>query len=146
MNIRNTIAMYCLAALALATSLVPNAPGQAFDLSWRTIDGGGAVFSAGAAFELGGTIGQPDAGSAGQPMSGGPYELVGGFWPVAMSPASTLPGDLDGDCDVDLSDLSSCLSGFGCTPPATCLCDIDGDGDADLSDLAMLLANFGAAC
>jgi hypothetical protein len=41
-----------------------------YDLSWYTIDGGGATFS------TGGSIGQPDAGS----MSGGSYQLNGGFW------------------------------------------------------------------
>lgn len=40
-----------------------------------TIDGGG--ISSGGEYILRGTIGQPDAGV----MSGGQYELLGGFWP-----------------------------------------------------------------
>lgn len=47
-----------------------------FDLPWSTLDGGGYTFSAGGGYELGGTIGQPDAGT----MTGGTYSLGGGFW------------------------------------------------------------------
>ncbi len=56
-----------------------------------------------------------------------------------------VPGDLDSDGDVDLSDLAIVLGDFGCTQPpaATCPGDADGDGDTDLSDLAEVLANFG---
>lgn len=57
-----------------------------------------------------------------------------------------LAGDLDGDGDVDLGDLSRLLSAFG-----TCLgdagfdpaADIDGDGCVGLPDLSALLTNFG---
>ena len=52
-----------------------------YDLSWYTIDGGGATFSMGGSYSLGGSIGQPDAGS----MSGGGYTLTGGFWGGASS-------------------------------------------------------------
>jgi len=51
-----------------------------FDLSWFSIDGGGGV-SNGASYALTGTIGQPDAGA----LSGGVYNLAGGFWPDAIS-------------------------------------------------------------
>ena len=47
-----------------------------YDLSWYTIDGGGATSSTGGSYSLGGTIGQPDAGV----LSGGTYTLNGGFW------------------------------------------------------------------
>lgn len=50
--------------------------GGSFDLTWNTIDGGGATFSTGGAYQLGGTIGQADVGT----MSGGAYSLSGGFW------------------------------------------------------------------
>ncbi len=52
-----------------------------------------------------------------------------------------IPGDLDGDGDVDLTDLSTLLAEFGCT--SGCTADIDGDGDVDLTDLSILLSNFG---
>ncbi len=54
----------------------PSAPQSGYDLSWYTIDGGGATFSVGGGYSLGGSIGQPDAGS----MGGGSYQLNGGFW------------------------------------------------------------------
>jgi hypothetical protein len=50
--------------------------GGGYDLTWSTVDCGGATFSAGGGYELGGTIGQPDAGE----QSGGLYGLTGGFW------------------------------------------------------------------
>ena len=56
-----------------------------------------------------------------------------------------IPGDLDDDGDVDLSDLAVLLSNYG-TPSGMLYedGDIDGDGDVDLSDLAELLANYGS--
>lgn len=60
--------------------------------------------------------------------------------------AGGLAGDVDGDGDVDLNDLSLLLVAFGSTssdgnynPDA----DFDGDGDVDLGDLSTLLANYG---
>jgi len=50
--------------------------GGGYDLSWNTVDGGGATFSTGGGYALGGTVGQPDAGT----LTGGGYTLVGGFW------------------------------------------------------------------
>ena len=47
-----------------------------YDLSWWTVDGGGATFSTGGDYALGGTVGQPDAGV----LEGGDYSLTGGFW------------------------------------------------------------------
>ena len=47
-----------------------------YDLSWWTVDGGGATFSTGGGYALGGSVGQPDAGA----LSGGGYTLLGGFW------------------------------------------------------------------
>jgi hypothetical protein len=51
--------------------------GDGYDLTWHTVDGGGATFSTGGSYSLGGTIGQADSGV----MSGGAYSLAGGFWP-----------------------------------------------------------------
>jgi hypothetical protein len=51
--------------------------GGGYELTWSTIDGGGAMNATGGAYTLGGTMGQPDAGAA---MTGGGYTLVGGFW------------------------------------------------------------------
>lgn len=62
-------------------------------LSWYTIDGGGATWTASGNFELSGTIGQPDAGAL---MTGGAFELIGGFWPIP-APPPVITGDLN--CD-----------------------------------------------
>ena len=57
------------------------------------------------------------------------------------------PGDLDGDCDVDLTDLAVLLANFGESGGAAYADgDVDLDGDIDLTDLAILLAGFGATC
>ena len=56
-------------------------------------------------------------------------------------------GDLDGDNDIDLSDLARMLSNYGMTNGATYEDgDLDDDGDVDLSDLAALLAVYGTPC
>jgi hypothetical protein len=58
-------------------------------------------------------------------------------------------GDLDGDGDVDQSDLGILLADYGCTggtPARPCPGDVDGDGDVDQSDLGVILARYGAAC
>lgn len=133
---RNTV-LACLVSLMA----IPAASAQ-YDLSWYTIDGGGAMFSTGGSFSLGGTIGQPDAGV----MSGGTFTLSGGFWPGASNPCELL-ADLDNDGDVDIGDLAQMLSHFGTASGATFSDgDVDGDGDVDIGDLAFLLSVFGTSC
>ena len=56
--------------------------GGGYDLTWWTVDGGGAAVSGGG-YSLMGTTGQPDAGPT---LSGGGYTLVGGFWGGAAPP------------------------------------------------------------
>lgn len=66
--------------LAQAHSAQP-APtgGGGFEISWYTIDSGGAMFSTGGPYSLGGSIGQADTGT----LNSGSYTLNGGFWPGA---------------------------------------------------------------
>ena len=66
----------CAAALVKDGSTILAQSGGGYDLSWNTADGGGATFSTGGGYSLGGTAGQPDAGL----LSGGGYTLGGGFW------------------------------------------------------------------
>lgn len=65
------------ACCLLLVAVVPLALAQTgYDLSWWTVDGGGATLSAGEGYRLSGTAGQPDAGM----LEGGGYTLGGGFW------------------------------------------------------------------
>ena len=67
------------------------------------------------------------------------------IWAVSLAP--NCPGDLDGDLDVDLADLSAMLANYGTTSGAEYEDgDMDGDGDVDLSDLSALLAVYGTTC
>lgn len=131
-------------ALSLTLALFGGFPVAAqLTIDWRTIDGGGAMFATGGNFELSDTVGQPDAGSV---MSGGDFELTGGFWPGAAEDEVCL-GDLDGDNDIDLADLAQLLASYGTTTGATFEDgDLDGDSDVDLADLAALLAVYGTTC
>ena len=61
--------------------------GGSYDLTWNSIDGGGAMLSTGGAYSLGGTIGQFDAGT----LSGGTYTLTGGFWVDFLGNKLNLP-------------------------------------------------------
>ncbi len=61
--------------------------------------------------------------------------------------APDCPGDVDGDGDVDLADLSALLTNFGQSSGAAREDgDLDGDGDVDLADLSDLLTYFGTNC
>jgi hypothetical protein len=105
-------------------------------LSRWTIDGGGEMWCSGGAFEISGTIGQPDVGT----LRGSGFELAGGFWfPVSA-------GDCDTDGVVGLVDFSSfhpCVSGPDTGPPPRCGCyDLDRDNDVDLADVAELQQTF----
>lgn len=142
MRIRANLAygLYSACGLGWGTSVAH----AQFDLSWHSIDGGGATFSIGGPYSLGGTIGQADAGPA---MTAGTYRLTGGFWTATGAPCGTCIGDLNHDCSVSLSDLSVLLANFGVASGATPeMGDLDGDHAVSLADLSLLLANFGTIC
>jgi hypothetical protein len=103
--------------------------GGDYILTWSTIDGGGGQ-SASGQYALSGTIGQPDAGS----MSGGQYELLGGFWlggPLCivnfddfavfaqhwLETGIGLPADLDKNGVVDFRDLRLFVDVWLCSCP-----------------------------
>ncbi|MCC6358991.1 MAG: hypothetical protein IT450_09620 [Phycisphaerales bacterium] len=63
---------------------------------------------------------------------------------AAVSIFTALPGDVEGDGEIGLTDLSLLLAHFGMTSAARYSeGDLDGDGDIDLGDLTVLLARFG---
>ncbi|HUU96277.1 MAG TPA: hypothetical protein VM487_11100 [Phycisphaerae bacterium] len=130
------------AVMVLSTISGAAALADDFDLDWWTVDGGGDMWTSGGEFELSGTIGQPDASTT--VMTGGDFELTGGFWPVATVPFC--PGDIDGDGDTDHSDLGELLAAW-CThegdPNWNPNADLDADGHVGHGDLGTLLADWG---
>ncbi len=127
-------AIAMLGVATIAGAFFPLSGG--FDLSWRTIDGGGGT-STGGGFELSGTIGQPDAGV----MSGGSFVLAGGFW---SAPPAPCPWDCQAAPQsgaVDVPDLLALLAVWNI--PGANICDFNGDGTANVPDLLKLLANWG---
>ncbi len=139
-----------------------------FDLSWWTVDGGGAGVSnssTGGSYTLSGTIGQPDANPV--VMTGGQFALTGGFWSVILPVCSAfVPVDFDQDCDVDAADLqvfAACVTGPavpydpatlpqsepGCTltPDGNghIAADFDKDDDVDQSDFGILQRGYSGA-
>jgi len=88
--------------------------GNGYDLTWNTIDSGGRMFSTGNGYELGGTIGQPDAGG---PLTDVDevYELTGGFWvEQGVPPPCGSPDSGDDVCS------SGGNSGQPCSTNADC--------------------------
>ena len=62
-------------AVAVLGIVSASALAAGYTLDWWTVDGGGATSSTGGSYSLGGTIGQPDAGTS----TGGTYAWSGGF-------------------------------------------------------------------
>ncbi len=95
LKVRPVIILPILISLALLTmSSIAMAQTGNYSLSWWTVDNGGGE-SAGGAFSVTGTLGQPDAA---EPMSGGQFTLQGGFWPTS----DVSPGPPSGDQQVYL--------------------------------------------
>ncbi len=84
--------------------------------------------------------GMPDQGNApggGAVVDMGAYEFQG----------STCFGDLTGDNQIDLADLSILLANYGTAGGATYADgDLDGNGSVNLADLSELLARYGDSC
>jgi hypothetical protein len=67
--------------------------------------------------------------------------------PAPEPPPAPCLGDLDGDNDVDLSDLAALLTNYGWTSGMTnAEGDLDCDGDVELADLWRLLNAYGTTC
>jgi hypothetical protein len=121
-------------ALALTAPTVAQ-----YELSWFTIDGGGAMFSTGGSYALGGTIGQHDAGPESGPLTGGTYSLVGGFWPVAQ--VCTCLGDMNGDGLKDARDIQRFVSCMVAGESCSCA-DVDSVGGVTTADIAVFVGDL----
>jgi hypothetical protein len=111
--------------------------GGTFVIVRSTIDGGGgAMRSPDETLEVRGTMGQPDAGM----MSGGDFELIGGFW------FGIPPADCNDDGLVNSSDTRTfvpCMSGPATAPSTACRCfDVDRNDRVDLADFASMQIGF----
>ena len=131
MNAHARMSIYVLTATAMLFAGVALA--DEFEMIRWTVDGGGAMRAGGGDFELSGTAGQSDPGAL---MSGGEFELTGGFW------FRQAEGDCNCDSAVNLFDFDAftdCMSGPGGGLPAPeCVCfDFDGDADVDLIDFGL---------
>jgi hypothetical protein len=125
------------AALAVALLLLAGADAALaqYDLFWWTVDGGGAMFSTGGGFALGGSIGQPDASRS--YMAGGNFTLVGGFWSATATALPVCKGDMNCDGQIDFADINpfvQYLSSFAAWQATYPGCnavngDINGDGE-----------------
>ncbi len=147
----NLVLLTCFFVLCWSRASLAQS-GNGFDLSWSTIDGGGAT-SSGGTFQIDGTIGQPDA-SVADALTGGGYTLTGGFWVMAPSCSSYAPADFNRDCVVDNQDFTvfqACSTGpnvpYGPAnlPPGCPLlpdrggriaADFNRDGSVDQDDFA----------
>jgi hypothetical protein len=78
---RTILALALTAMLIGGLGAAVGAQAGGFDLSWFTVDGGGAISSAGSGYTLSGTAGQPDAGA----LSGGGFSVNGGFWAATLA-------------------------------------------------------------
>jgi hypothetical protein len=65
----------CSLLCLLSSAFCIHAAAQSYSIGWYKVSGGGGTSTNGQ-YSLSGTIGQPDAGV----MSGGNFELQGGFW------------------------------------------------------------------
>ena len=113
------------------------------EISWSTVDGGGAT-STGGSYDVSGTIGQPDAGPS-PAMIGETYELTGGFWSVSQ--VCYCPGDMNGDGKKDGRDVQQFV---GCIMAAgNCSCaDVDQANGVTLNDVSVFVSGLlsGANC
>lgn len=124
-----------MAAVGLAFALtVP-----ALDASWYTTAGGGR--STGGGFTVTGTIGEPASGR----MSGGDYEVTGGFIAVflgnaAPEPPSFDPADINRDGSVNAVDVQLVINAALAIPidPAY-NADVDANGAVNAIDVQLVI-------
>ena len=116
-----------------------------YEITRHTIDGGGAP-TTGGDWVLTGTVGQPDATTT--TLTGGDFALVGGFWTGRVT-GPHVPGDFDGDGDVDLDDYAlfpACVTGPGGGVPPGCEdADFELDNDVDFGDFGVFQLAFTGA-
>jgi len=119
--------------VAAANWLTP--PAHATDgyaITRWTIDGGGGSAVQGEGYQLGGTIGQPDAGT----LSTSTYVLRGGFWP-GVSGALSCIGDCNANRAVTIDEILLGVNiALGQRPVEDCVAaDRDGSGSVTIDEI-----------
>jgi hypothetical protein len=75
-KLTTSVLLVLLVGGLLFTTTALTASSQGYDLSWWTVDGGGATLSIEGGYSASGTTGQSDAGE----LASNDYSLRGGFW------------------------------------------------------------------
>lgn len=110
---------------------------QPYSIDWSTIDGGSGM-SIGGTFSLSGTIGQPDAASN-PTLTGGTFELTGGFWPVTT--VCFCLADMNGDGKKDGRDVQQFLACV--VSGGNCACaDADAANGVTLADVPVFVSDL----
>ncbi len=146
-TIRTTISM----AAALWVLGMAGVSAADLALDWWTVDNGGDMWTSGGDFELSGTIGQPDAGIT---MTGGDYELTGGFWVSGVVGLVLCPGDTNCDGRVTFADIDpfvEALAGESAWNQHHPNCpwlnaDCSHDGNVTFVDIDPFVARLGSTC
>jgi len=130
------LALAILAAACLGSTAF-NASAQPDDISWKTIANGGGTLTdqPSGGFRLTGTIGQHTLGV----MTGGSFEMVGGFW--AEDASAFCLADFNQDLEVNPDDLADFI---GCyfALPACDRADYNEDGTINPDDLADYIGDY----
>jgi hypothetical protein len=78
-----------------------------------------------------------------------PEEIAVGQQDGQVTVLQTIPGDLDGDCDVDVMDIMIVASHWNSSegdPDYDARYDMDGDGDIDIVDIMRVVIHWGESC
>jgi hypothetical protein len=132
-----------LGAIVPVVLLAAAAQAQSLEMNWFTIDSGGVSMSGANNLTLDGTVGQPDAG----PMSGGGFELAGGFWGQLDEPSCWANCDNSTIAPVlNVLDFSCFLNKFA-AGDAYANCDNSTVAPVlNVLDFACFLNKFAAGC
>lgn len=116
-----------VAAFALVAAAAGEYASAQMAIDWYTIDGGGTTVSNAGSLELGGSIGQHDAG----PMGSGSTVLYGGFRAGKLAPPPC-PADYNQDGGVDGQDVDAFFADW---ENGEMLADVNQDGGVDGQDV-----------
>ncbi len=133
-------ALTCIVAALLIAGAASAQTGGGWDLTWSTIDCGGAGSnnpSTGGGFTVLGTAGQPDA----QASTGGGFTVTGGFWVGGAAAGCYADCDMSGA--LDFFDFLCFQNEF---QNGTAYADCDGSGGLDFFDFLCFQNAFAAGC